>query len=353
MKLLRYILLLLTLGVLLYSCSSSQQSAQSSQSNATDPQTTERYTSSFPTKGVSQQLQDVQQSIYRIVSTGFYISYTFDKKYITIDDVRANDLEEISSNTYSFEESTAGSSIVLDHTNLGSLLLTCEHIVSFPDTLITYYDDPSIPEKTFIESISIKRDQNNILHSTPDLKSFEVIAADKRSDLALLHVEHDRHQNVNLKPLRVGSGDSDDLQMGSFLYILGFPKGYPMVTRGLASSSKNWRGRFFIADALFNPGISGGIILATKDNFRSFQWVGTASSATAKREDVLVPRPAQNKYSKATLPYNDSVFVQQKTRINYGITQAIPINKIKEFLSSNERVIRRRGYSLRNNRLLR
>lgn len=344
------VLSVILLAGLLLNCSSSQRTAPESSSVVKPAPVSNYYTSSFPHQDVTEQLKDVQQSVVRIVSTGFYDSFTFENKYVTLEDLKNNKPKELATVYFSSEESTAGTSIILDQNDHGSLLITCEHIVSFPDTAISYLEGENIPSDTYIQSISIKKRQNNLVYTGSELKPFVVIASNKRLDLALLDVDLERSSNLDQYPLNIKSGDSNFLKLGSFLYILGFPKGYAMITRGLASSSESWNDRFFVTDASFNRGISGGLILATNDNYNSFKWVGMASSSNANRENILVPRPDE-KYSPAARPYLDSVFVQQKTRINYGITQAIPINKIKDFLRDNKKEISQRGFWLKENRL--
>ena len=339
------ILSLFTIALTLTFCSSSQQSV-STGSSAQQPQTeySEYYTSAFPHKDISPQLKDAQQSVVRIVSTGFYNNYNFSGKAITLADIKTNNPKDIATSQTSAEESTSGTAIILDQINSNSLLVICQHTVFFPDTMITYYRGPDIPDETYIESISIKKNQTNLVYTSSELQPFNILATNKRFDLALLNVEFEQVGNLGLYPLSVKAGNSDFLQLGSLIYVLGFPKSYPMVTRGLASSSESWNDRFFVTDASFNPGISGGLILASNNNFKSFQWVGVASSSTATREQVLVPRPENDNFTRITRPYTDSVFVQQKTRINYGITQAIPINQVKEFLKDQRSLLESKGF---------
>jgi S1-C subfamily serine protease len=339
------ILSLFTIALTLTFCSSSQQSV-STESSAQQSQEeySEYYTSAFPHQDISSQLKDAQQSVVRIVSTGFYNNYNFDGKAITLADIKTNNPKDIATSQTSAEESTSGTAIILDQNNRNSLLVTCQHTVFFPDTMITYYRGPDIPDETYIESISIKKNQTNLVYTSSELQPFNVLATNRRFDLALLNVEFEQVGNLGLYPLSVKTGNSDFLQLGSLIYVLGFPKSYPMVTRGLASSSESWNDRFFVTDASFNPGISGGLILASNNNFKSFQWVGVASSSTATREQVLVPRPENDNFTRITRPYTDSVFVQQKTRINYGITQAIPINQVKEFLKNQRPLLERKGF---------
>lgn len=344
----RWVVLSITFGLLL-SCSSSKQYVSESSSSDAPVTYSKYYTSAFPQQDVTDKLKEIQQSVVRIVATGLYNSYSFEGKYVTLDDIKTNDPQKIASGSYSTEESTAGTSIILDQSDRGSLLITCEHIVAFPDTVINYYEGANIPNETYIQSLSIKKRQNNFVYTGSEIKPFEILSSDPRLDLALLNTKFEQNSNLDSYPLNIESGDSNFLQLGSFVYVLGFPKGYPMITRGLASSSESWNDRFFVTDASFNPGISGGLILATNDNFNSFKWVGMASASNASREDILVPRP-NVEYPRATRPYMDSVFVQQKTRINYGITQAIPINKIKEFLREYKKDINRRGFFLSSSR---
>lgn len=338
-------ILIIVLGGLLFSCSSSQQyTADSPEPLTTESRTTTHYTSAFPTKDVSDLLNKAQDAVLRIVSTGYYQTYNFDQRYITMADARTNNLSDIASYEYSSEQSTAGTSIVLDTNRDEALVITCDHVVSFPDTVVTYHNDESLTPNTFVKSISIKNRQVDLIFGPNEFHNFEVLASDPRLDLALVTTRIDERDEYNELLSNFGMGDSDLLRAGSFLYILGFPKGYSSITRGIASTSEDWKTRFFVTDALFNPGVSGGLVIASNSNFESFQWVGMAKSATATSEELLVPRPNSENYGRAIEPYSDSIFVQEKTRITYGLTQAIPINQIKEFLQENQTVMRRNGF---------
>ncbi|MEL7835206.1 serine protease [Fodinibius sp. Rm-B-1B1-1] len=344
MRILQHIVIVLLAGGVIASCSSSQQSTQefSAPQQEQSPQSN-YYTTAFPHKDIHDKLKDAQQSVVRIASSGFYDSFTFEGRAITLPDIKTNALKDIATSKISTEESTSGTAIIIDRNNSSSLLISCEHTIAFPDTIITYYEGNNIPDETYIESISIKKNSSHLVYTSTELKPFKVLATAKRSDLALLSVEFERG-NLELYPLEISAGNSNFLRLGSFMYILGFPKSYPIVTRGVASSSESWNDRFFVMDATFNPGISGGLVLATNDNYNSFEWVGMASSSTATREEVLVPHPEGENYSRITRPYTDSVFVQQKTRINYGITQAIPINQVKKILQENRDMLKQKGY---------
>jgi len=322
------------------SCSTSEPSTTKK------PEKSEYYTTSFPTRDIAKQLKSARESVLRILVTTYYNTYNFGDRYITLADIKTNKPKDIATEYFSSEQSTAGTSIILQYSHDDALLITCNHVVSSADTLITYYEGETIPPKTFIKSISIKQRENKLIFSPSNLQEFDVIATDQRADLALLTTSLGNNIGSIRHPLTFAAGNNDFLQIGTFLYIIGFPKGFPMITRAIASNSKPRNSRFFITDAIFNPGISGGLVFASKDNFHSFQWIGMARSATASAEDVLIPKPdTDEKYGKVARPYRDSIFVQQKTRISYGITQAIPINSIKNFIEENKRTILRNGFS--------
>jgi S1-C subfamily serine protease len=337
-------ILIFVLGGFLLSCSSQQYTAERTETTSVTPVTSKYYTSAFPNRDVSDLLNKAQDAVLRIVSTGYYQTYNFDEKYITMADARTNNLSSIATYEYSSEQSTAGTSIVLDTNRDEALVITCDHVVSFPDTVVTYHEDESLTPNTFVKSISVKNRQVDLIFGPREFHNFEVLASDPRRDLALVTTKISRRDGYNVLLQNFEMGESELIQSGSFLYILGFPKGYSSITRGIASTSEDWETRYFLTDALFNPGVSGGLVIASNNNFESFHWVGMAKSATATSEDLLVPRPNSEKYGKAIEPYSDSIFVQHKTRIVYGLTQAIPIDQIKDFLQENQTVMRRNGF---------
>jgi len=264
-------------------------------------------------------------------------------KIITLTDVLTNKLSTIADTRVSTENSTAGTSIVLQQNEEHALLLTCAHVVTSRDTTITYYQGENMLEKKYIKSVRIKKDQNDIGFDKQKVNQFNIIASDRFTDLALLKIKAEQTDFSKL-PISFPMGNSDHLKNGSFLYILGYPKGYSMVTRGIVSQFNNSNKNLFVSDAIFNPGISGGLVLASRDNFNTMEWVGMARSTTASREKILVPRPDSSESDLTIKPYTDIPYVVPKKRISYGVTQTIPINTIKDFLEENEEKIARNGF---------
>jgi S1-C subfamily serine protease len=323
------------------SCATNQPSAErrSSEVAAT-------YTTSFPTRDVSRGLSDVQQSIKRISSTGIYVTYYIDDRLVTEEELLTLDIEDLATRTLTSNESTAGTAISIFQNNNRAALLTNAHVVDFPDTLYSYIEADNVPTQTYVNAVKIKQAQSNLIFDLPNIGQFEINDYDERNDLALISVNRTEFQEIDASPLSISVGDPADLQWGSFLYILGFPKGYPMITRGIVSDPRRNEYDDFLTDALFNPGISGGLIMATRDNFNTFEWVGMTNTAAAEIEKRLVPDPSKVDQYQALDAYLDTAFVGVKTKINYGITQSIPMKKIIDFLEENEELLRRMGFRI-------
>src|SRR5699024_4376645 len=70
------------------------------------------YTSSFPTKNVSDQLQQIQRSVLRVTSRAFYKIYTFNNPFITLTKIRtAHNFKKLASDTSDFNHAKAGTAV--------------------------------------------------------------------------------------------------------------------------------------------------------------------------------------------------------------------------------------------------
>ena len=92
-------------------------------------------------------------------------------------------------------------------------------------------------------------------------------------------------------------------------------------------------------------GISGGLILATRDGAPNFEIVGLANAISAEKKHYLAPKPlkGQSEYDIQSA-YNDDTFIKIHEEIYYGVTHAISIETIIEFLNENQSVLKEKGY---------
>ena len=68
----------------------------------------------------------------------------------------------------------------------------------------------------------------------------------------------------------------------------------------------------------------------------------------ARSSYVLAPRrDDQAQEYDPTVPYHGEIFVERRTEIEYGVTQAVSIEAIEEFLELNAPSLRSRGFDIR------
>ncbi len=310
------------------------------------------YQTGFPIHDTSRELERIFRSVKRINVTGHYEVYIFSpESRITKQDVGNAETYEQAIETVSYMNSKAGTATIVASTPLQTALITNDHVIDFPDTVITHFKDPSNSARRsgdrYIEQVAIKSYQINLIYGLPEFGSFEVLSRDKTNDMAIIGVRHPEEQNVDRAPvLRVRAGDPTKLAWGSFVYILGYPKGYKMVTRAIVSDPNRDRRASFLLDGLFNEGISGGIILAMRGDTGELEWIGMARGGSASRELILIPPETEIDEIDFLRPYDGDLFVSPVQRIEYGITLSVSMKSIQDFFKKHEDELRIKGYSL-------
>lgn len=308
------------------------------------------YLSGFPVGNAAPYLEEMQRSVKRISSTTYYEIHRFNPA----DRVQPGDIENrralnrLSIESSQDRRSTSGTAIVIHNRENLIGLLTTSHIISTPDTLYEYTDD----SREYLLSATIKTDQVTWLMNYAALGSLEVLATDPITDLAILGAEANSRElgspaNELFPKFPYPFGDPQRLQPGAFLYALGFPRGYPVVTSGIVSTTNYGRHHSFVTDMLFNPGFSGGAIVAVRGGIPTFELMGIARSASGTGEWVLVPEeetPEVDPHLRR--PYTEGIYLQRKTRIDYGITHVISATDIKRFLDDNSSRLARKGFRI-------
>jgi hypothetical protein len=152
----------------------------------------------------------------------------------------------------------------------------------------------------------------------------------------------DINQSFPIPVLNAKIGSAEEMQWGTQVYVFGFPRGKKMISSSIVSKPSE---RTFLIDAALPRGISGGLILATRDGPPNFEFVGLANAISAEKKQYLAPKPikGQSEYDIQT-PYSDDAFVKTHEEIYYGVTHAISIETIVGFLQENQSVLREKGY---------
>jgi len=322
------------------------------------------YQTAFPQYDTSGELERVFASVRRILAEVTYETYLYPLESAPTEaDLQDPGFQIAAPDTLVSQQDRAATAIVLARRGRSFTLLTVDHGTHFPDTLVGYFprerpgegrlppvrspERPGEPEPRRVERISVKTAEVFRIFGLPDLRSFQVLARSPFDDLALLGVEYP----AGLEPgedrvLPIPAGESERLSWGSFVYVMGYPQGYPMVTRGIVSAPGDPVLGSFLVDGLWNRGMSGGAILALRGDGSGMEWVGMARAAAASRETRLRPEHEELEREDLGRRYDGPLYLDQVSRIDYGITLSIPMSTIREFLDRERERLDALGYSV-------
>jgi S1-C subfamily serine protease len=329
-------LFIFSLVSVIISCSSTQQLEQSNSVSQAD----NRYDSEFPSKSVSKELDYISRTVKKLDCLAFYVSYIFppentlDEGPITEELIKAQSLANTVTN-----ESVTGTAIVIYYDGEMAGLLTCAHVIDFPDTIMTRYNNGSGP----IQVLSIKVRQQNYIKDLAEGEGVEVIAKNKKHDIALLKKKLGDHL-VKPSVLNFPIGNTKDLEWGSVVYVMGFPQGQQMVTRAIVSNPGNAVKHRFLTDAIYNRGISGSPVFAIRDGVPNLEWIGVATSSAAQQIYYTKPGKDKPEFINPDQPYTGDVYVDMVRTINYGVTFNTTIEAVVDLIRRNEKELSAHGF---------
>ena len=319
-----------------------------------------KYDSEFPVKPTSQKLIEILESVRLISILTFYESYDFtEASKITARMLTGKLIKEQASVRYSYERPSTGSATIVYNRDDRIALLTCAHIVDFPDTIITYHKDSFGKETPYIQNVSIKLRQNNNLIDLPELRDFRILTVDRSKDLALIGREVPagssfsmrRDLSANVKqPIPVINcklGLSVELNWGCFVYMIGYPRAKKMISTAVVSSPNYDQRYSFLLDGSLQRGISGGLVLAIRDGVPNFELVGITNAVSSETQYFLQPEKDFDLSDwDLSRPYSGEIYARAYKSIYYGITYAIGIESILDFIRSREGILSALGYEV-------
>ena len=306
-----------------------------------------RYDSEFPYRNCSQELDMIAKTVKKLYCLVEYDQFFFKesdqvrKQFIT-----NSQFKRIAYRKSFYGESVHGTGTIIYNDGDRVAVLSCAHVVDYADTVFTWFYDELGSKTEAIESVSIKRKQQNFIRDLPGDGLLEIIATDNEKDIVILG---NRFSNIGseIRAFNYPTGNAVELEWGSFVYIMGYPGGHQMVTRGIISNPSPGKKGEFLTDALFNPGVSGGVVLAVRDGVPNFELVGIARSVSAKFKNVIKPgKESHEEIYTPNVPYDGELYVKLEKEINYGVTFAIAIDEVADFYRKNRSVFVSRGYRL-------
>lgn len=304
-----------------------------------------RYDSEFPYKNCSNELQQISEAVTKVFCNTYYRSYYFSPNRRIVPGAINKNLLATADGITDIKNTVAGTATVIYFQANQIAILTCSHVVTKPDTVINYFNFEDNPGEKFIQTVSIKQKQEMLVYAMPEDGVFDVLLSDEANDIAILSKTLKSTTIAKIPVLSYPFGKARELEWGSFVYVIGYPMGYKLITKGIVSQPDRDKKGGFLIDAFFNPGLSGGILLAVRDGVPNFEVVGITTSAAAETETILVPE--RNKSYDATVPYEGKIYVENKKTISYGITKAISAEAILGLINENKDFLARKGYEFK------
>jgi len=307
-----------------------------------------KYDSEFPYKGASDELIEISSTVHRINSSVFYKTYTFDENAnLTLDSLKYINLKSVAISEGYADQSNSGTGTII-YFNEGKVgILTCAHIVEFPDTIISYFPDAEGTFTKFIQVVFIKERQSIYAAGFPEGSQFELLVLDKKSDIAIIGKDYLALTDLKFQVFKYPMGKAKELDWGSFVYIFGYPINYQMVTKAIVSNPQRDESGSFLVDAVVNNGMSGGLVLAIRDGVPNFEMVGMIQWVPEEEENILVPKPLKNneRYNPI-VPYQGDEYVKRFSSIRYGIARVISAEKISSVIRENSLSLNKKKYYL-------
>jgi hypothetical protein len=307
-----------------------------------------KYDSEFPYRGCSAQLEEIGESVKMVNTIAFYRTFSFAPDEQTRPaDAGPEFLRGRFQRSTVISSQAAGTATVISSEGRRVVLVTCAHVIGFPDTVMTFRIGPDHKSTGFLRSIALKEKQTTYIAGFPEGGDLEILAMDRLSDVALLGKTFDNEPFPRIRALAYPNGSAKELEWGSFVYLFGYPSGFRMVTKGIVSNPNRDKRGTFLLDAVFNRGFSGGIAFAIRDGVPNFELVGMVKLVSGHSAYVLAPAPgADTPEYESGVPYTGDIFVERRTDIEYGIAQAVPVEAIVEFVQEHRVDLATRGYAV-------
>lgn len=299
-----------------------------------------KYDSEFPQQSISKDLTYISKTVKKLDCLVFYMNYVFPPgNKLNQEKITDSILRFASISNEVTNESVSGTSTVIYHDTKQLGLLTCSHVIDFPDSLFSYYPD----EIGGIKVVAVKIKHQIFVAGLSQGEEVSVVVEEKKKDIALLKKEI-TPQSEAYPVLNFPVGNTKNLDWGSIVYIVGYPLGNLMVTNAIVSNPEKADNGSFLTNALFNRGISGSPVMAIKDGNSNFEFIGMASSASAQTIQYVRPEKSETFVTNSDGSYAGKLFIDRKKDINYGVTYSVAVEEIIGLLKDNKELLEKEGF---------
>ncbi len=307
-----------------------------------------KYDSEFPYKGCSQQLEEISESVRMLNAIAYYRNFVFaPEARITREQLAEPFVHEKAERVVFLNRTSSGSAAIVASSRFSIAMLTCAHIIDFPDTVVTYYAGADRRPTPYVQSCAVKEREEFYIAGVQGMSQLQVLVKDRGADLAVVGRKFVQPLAVENRALTYPLGNAKELEWGAFVYIFGYPSGHRMVTKAIVSSpNRDRRGSFYL-DSGHRRGYSGGIVLAVRDGVPNFELVGLVRAAKGNVEYVVTPsREGEGIEADPSLPYRGDLFVERRTDVEFGVAEAISAEALREFVDQHREQLTGEGYVL-------
>ena len=196
-----------------------------------------KYDSEFSYRRSSEELERISKTVQRVTSTGFYKTYFFSPSdSVTIEDIHKKPIENLAVETGFAHESKSGTATTIYHERGKVALITCAHVVNYPDTVFSFISDSKGNVTPYLESVLIKNNQATYIAGFPRGSRLRIIVIDEKLDVAIIGRNYYSLHNYIFPVFSYSIGKARELEWGTFVYVFGYPMNYQMITKALVSS---------------------------------------------------------------------------------------------------------------------
>lgn len=304
-----------------------------------------RYAAVFTDRPMQQSYTGLMSSVVRLTTFINYQTVVFDAdSLITADELQKRDVLKMTEARIVQNESFLGTAMVAAGSENRRLLLTCAHLVSFPDTIYNFSNRANAWGSRYLLGFSVKTGE--VIQASCGSGSIQagILVLDDQRDLALLQLASEYEDQLP-KAAGVQLADLQKLNIGDRLFIGGFPSGQFMMTTGILSLPAGNTG-LLLTDAPFSEGYSGAPAMVYDRQDQTFLLAGIGRSVAARTSYCLKPEKEiyEAEYN-STLPYEGPVFVETERKPASGVTFITSSARIGDFLRENREVLRKAGWS--------
>ncbi|MCB9015193.1 MAG: trypsin-like peptidase domain-containing protein [Lentimicrobiaceae bacterium] len=298
----------------------------------------------FENREMQQQYKELTNSVLKLSVFVSYQSQVFEPdSLVTLASYKSGRALGATRARFVQNESFSGSATAIDKSDNKILLLTCAHLVHFPDTIYTYDERLSADGKRYLLGLSVKTGFVMKINNVGGNLRPAIVAIDAGNDLALLEIVSQSRMELPVSTtLKLVS--AKDLNWGDRIWLTGFPSGRFMMTTGLISNPDNKEGILF-TDAPFSEGYSGAPALVYHRQASCFLLAGVGRSVAARSDYVLKPEKKMHEtvYNTA-LPYTGQVYVEVEKQPAAGVTFIVGPDLIQSFMMENAQKLALSGW---------